>query len=59
MKSLEDGRGSPFGEASDAELFALMAKRGDGWREAWAEFYRRYVSDFFRLVSMGSRLFRF
>jgi DNA-directed RNA polymerase specialized sigma24 family protein len=50
MKSLEDGRGSPFGEASDAELFALMAKRGDGWREAWAEFYRRYVSDFFRLV---------
>jgi RNA polymerase sigma factor (sigma-70 family) len=50
MKSLEDGRGLPFGEASDAELFALMAQRGDGWREAWAEFYRRYVSDFFRLI---------
>jgi len=50
MKPLEDGRGLPFTESSDAELFALMARRGDDWQEAWAEFYRRYVSDFFRLV---------
>lgn len=31
-------------------MFALMAQRGDDWREALAEFYRRYVSEFFRLV---------
>lgn len=50
MKPLEDGRGSPFAGSSDAELFVLMAQRGDDWREALAEFYRRYVSDFFRLI---------
>lgn len=36
--------------AADGDLFSLMAGRGPAGKEAWAEFYRRYVGDFRKLV---------
>jgi RNA polymerase sigma factor (sigma-70 family) len=39
-----------MGEATDGELFALMTRKGDEGKEAWAVFYTRYVSDLCRLV---------
>jgi RNA polymerase sigma factor (sigma-70 family) len=39
-----------FSRATDGELFALMAERDPASKEAWAEFYRRYVEDFHQLV---------
>jgi RNA polymerase sigma factor (sigma-70 family) len=51
MRSFEEGKGSAFVEASDGHLFALMERRTDEGREAWGEFYRRYVADFYRFVS--------
>jgi RNA polymerase sigma factor (sigma-70 family) len=51
MRSFGEGTGSAFGEASDGHLFALMERRTNEGREAWGEFYRRYVADFYRLVS--------
>jgi RNA polymerase sigma factor (sigma-70 family) len=38
-------------KATDVELFALMAAGGDAGKEAWAEFYRRYVEDLYKDIS--------
>lgn len=37
-------------KATDGELFARMAELGSTAKEAWAEFYQRYVGDFRKLV---------
>ncbi len=48
---LTDTRGTTIvNKATDGELFARMAERGLAGKEAWAEFYQRYVEDFRRLV---------
>lgn len=50
MNSLQAGGSATVGDATDEQLFALMAARGDEDREAWAEFYRRYIDDFRKLL---------
>lgn len=39
-----------IGKATDEELFVLMAAPGPASKEAWAEFYNRYVEDFYKVV---------
>lgn len=50
MKSIQSGGNPKISEATDEQLFALMAQRGEEAREAWETFYRRYINDFHRLV---------
>lgn len=46
-----DTRGTTtISRATDGELFARMAERGPAGKDAWAEFYQRYVGDFRKLV---------
>ncbi len=37
-------------EATDEQLFALMAQQDEEAKEAWKTFYLRYINDFHRLV---------
>lgn len=50
MNSLQTGGSATVGDATDKELFTLMAARGDEDQEAWAEFYRRYIDDLRKLL---------
>jgi RNA polymerase sigma factor (sigma-70 family) len=50
MESNQSGGNPKMSEATDEQLFALMARRGEEAKEAWETFYRRYLSDFHRLV---------
>lgn len=50
MNSLQTGGSTTVSDATDEDLFARMAARGEDDREAWAEFYRRYIDDFRKLL---------
>lgn len=50
MKSTQAGGNPKLNEATDEQLFVLMAQRGEGAREAWETFYQRYIKDFHQLV---------
>lgn len=47
-KDTDDPTG--MGEATDGQLFALMTRKDDVAKEAWAVFYQRYIGDLRRLV---------
>lgn len=50
MESIQSGGNPKMSEATDEQLFALMAERGEDAKEAWETFYLRYINDFYRLV---------
>jgi RNA polymerase sigma factor (sigma-70 family) len=50
MDSIQSGGNPKMSEATDEQLFAMMAGRGKDAKEAWETFYLRYINDFHRLV---------
>src|SRR5215813_5421164 len=50
MESIQSGGNPKISEATDEQLFALMARRDEDAIEAWETFYRRYINDFHRLL---------
>jgi RNA polymerase sigma factor (sigma-70 family) len=50
MESIQSGGNPKMSEATDEQLFALMAERGEDAKEAWKTFYLRYINDLHRLV---------
>jgi len=50
MESIQSGGNPKMNEATDEQLFALMAGRGEEAKEAWKIFYLRYINDLHRLV---------
>ncbi len=50
MESIQSGGNPKMSEATDEQLFALMAGRGEDAKVAWKTFYLRYINDLYRLV---------
>lgn len=50
MRFAKTGTVSKLKAATDGQLFGLMAQRGGDAKEAWAEFYTRYVTRLYQLV---------
>ncbi len=50
MNSIDTRGSTTVATTTDGQLFALMAERGEAAKEAWAEFYLRYVDHLRKLV---------